>query len=200
MMIESLESRRLFAAAPPMAAAVLPLTKANSKATAPSITVPVKATDAVISRLNQTHPRARQAVTLLSWILWAAERTSMRRASNCRPTLTSATGGRSTVTARLSSADGQSYGRVWYFRDVTKRRQTARQILQAGERERQRIGQDLHDDLCQQLAGITCLGRVLHQRVPARLPEEATAAARIVDLVEQAVHRARDISRRSWGS
>jgi PAS domain S-box-containing protein len=97
--------------------------------------------------------------------------------------------------APVASSDGQSYGRVWYFRDVTERRQTARQILEAGERERQRIGQDLHDDLCQQLAGITCLGRVLHQHLLARLPDEATAAAQIVDLVEQAVHRARDIAR-----
>jgi signal transduction histidine kinase len=97
--------------------------------------------------------------------------------------------------APVASADGQSYGRVWYFRDVTERRQTARQILEAGERERQRIGQDLHDDLCQQLAGITCLGRVLHQRLLARLPEEAANAAQVVDLVEQSVHRARDIAR-----
>ena len=53
MMIESLESRRLFAASLPMAAAVLPLIKANSHATAPAITVPVNATDAAISHLTK---------------------------------------------------------------------------------------------------------------------------------------------------
>jgi hypothetical protein len=53
MMIETLESRRLFAASLPMAAAVLPLTKANSHATAPTITVPAKATDAALSHLTK---------------------------------------------------------------------------------------------------------------------------------------------------
>jgi signal transduction histidine kinase len=97
--------------------------------------------------------------------------------------------------APVDSAQGHSYGRAWYFRDVTERRRTSRQILEAGERERRRIGQDLHDDLCQQLTGIACLGRVLHQRLATRLPHEAGAAAQVVDLVEQAVRRARDIAR-----
>jgi len=97
--------------------------------------------------------------------------------------------------APVASPDGHQYGRVWYFRDVTERRRTARQVLEAGERERHRIGQDLHDDLCQHLTGITCLGRVLHQRLAARLPDEAGAAAQVVDLVEQAIRRARDIAR-----
>lgn len=97
--------------------------------------------------------------------------------------------------APVDSAAGHSYGRAWYFRDVTQRRQISRQILEAGERERHRIGQDLHDDLCQHLTGIACLGRVLHQRLQSRRPDEAPAAAQVVDLVEQAVRRARDIAR-----
>jgi signal transduction histidine kinase len=97
--------------------------------------------------------------------------------------------------APVASNDGKSYGRVWYFRDVTERRRTYRQVLEAGERERQRIGQDLHDDLCQHLAGITCMGRVLHQRLLARQPVEPNSAADLVELVEQAVRRARDIAR-----
>jgi signal transduction histidine kinase len=97
--------------------------------------------------------------------------------------------------APVASNDGRSYGRVWYFRDVTERRRTQRQVLEAGERERQRIGQDLHDDLCQHLTGITCMGRVLQQRLLSRQLAEAENAARLVELVEQAVHRARDIAR-----
>jgi signal transduction histidine kinase len=97
--------------------------------------------------------------------------------------------------APVNGADGQSYGRAWFFRDVTERRRTALQILEAGERERHRIGQDLHDDLCQHLAGIGCLGRVLQQRLDNAASAEAEAAGRLVDLVEQAVRRARDIAR-----
>jgi signal transduction histidine kinase len=96
--------------------------------------------------------------------------------------------------APVRSAEGKHYGHVWFFRDVTERRRVAKQILEAGERERQRIGQDLHDDLCQHLAGITFLGRVLQQRLDAKLPDESKNAARIVDLIEQAIRRARDLA------
>src|SRR6185312_9774373 len=98
-------------------------------------------------------------------------------------------------SAPVRSSDGRSYGRVWYFRDITERKRLAKQILEAGEHERQRIGQDLHDDLCQHLTGIGCLGRVLQQRLTSRLPGEAQTAGRVVDLVEQAVFRARDLAR-----
>jgi signal transduction histidine kinase len=97
--------------------------------------------------------------------------------------------------AAVTNTQGRSYGTVWFFRDVTERRRLGRQILAAAERERERIGQDLHDDLCQHLTGISCLGRVLQQRITARLPSEAVAAAQIVDLVEQAIKRARDLAR-----
>lgn len=98
-------------------------------------------------------------------------------------------------SASVRDAEGYSYGRVWYFHDVTERRRVAKQILEASERERQRIGQDLHDDLCQHLAGITFLGRVLQQKLESRMPGEAEAAAHIVDLLEGAVRRARDLAR-----
>ena len=68
--------------------------------------------------------------------------------------------GQSIVTARRSlTATAGRMVVVWFFRDITERKRMQRQILEAAERERQRIGQDLHDDLCQQLAGIACLGQ-----------------------------------------
>ena len=88
-----------------------------------------------------------------------------------------------------------SYGRAWYFRDVTERRRTARQILDAGERERRRIGQDLHDDLCQHLAGISCHARVLQQRLVQRNAHDADAASVIGDLADEALSKARGIAR-----
>ena len=97
--------------------------------------------------------------------------------------------------ADVRNAEGKSYGRVWYFRDVTERRRLAKQIIEAGEQERQRIGLDLHDDLCPHLAGVACLGRVLQHHLENSLPDQSRSAARIVDLVEQAVRRARDLAR-----
>lgn len=101
-------------------------------------------------------------------------------------------------SAPVRSQDGTSYGRVWFFRDVTERKRLEKEILEVGERERQRIGQDLHDDLCQQLAGIACLGRVLWQRLAAKgavASSEAEDADRIIHLVQQAATRARDLAK-----
>lgn len=91
--------------------------------------------------------------------------------------------------------EGTSFGRVWFFRDVTERKRMQRQILEAAECERQRIGQDLHDDLCQQLTGIACLGQALHDQL---IPKDTVAAAAILDLVDhvqRANQRARDLAK-----
>lgn len=96
--------------------------------------------------------------------------------------------------APIAGDDGTHHGQVWFFRDVTEARRLARQILEAAELERQRIGQDLHDDLCQHLTGIACLERVLQQRLESQNPNEAADAARLVDLIEQGIRRARDLA------
>jgi PAS domain S-box-containing protein len=88
---------------------------------------------------------------------------------------------------------GTSYGRVWFFRDVTDRNRLQRQVLEVAEGERQRIGQDLHDDLCQQLTGIACLGQALQQQLTDA--SAASAANEIVERVQQANQRARDLAR-----
>lgn len=100
-------------------------------------------------------------------------------------------------SAPMVDPSGQVYGRVWFFRDITERRRLQREILEIGERERLRIGQDLHDDLCQQLAGIACMGRVLQKRLSAREghPEDAVEAREIILMVQRANQRARDLAR-----
>ena len=52
--------------------------------------------------------------------------------------------------------------------DVTERRELERELIEISERERQRIGYDLHDTLGQHLAGIAFLSKVLEQRLTAR--------------------------------
>ena len=79
--------------------------------------------------------------------------------------------------------------------DVTERRQLERELLEISERERQRIGYDLHDSLGQQLTGIAFLSKVLAQRLKARQAEEAAEAAQIVTFVNQAIEQARKLAR-----
>jgi PAS domain S-box-containing protein len=78
--------------------------------------------------------------------------------------------------------------------DVTERRQLERGLIEISERERQRIGYDLHDTLGQHLAGIAFLSKVLEQQLTARHATEATQAAQIVAFVNQAMEQARTLA------
>jgi signal transduction histidine kinase len=90
---------------------------------------------------------------------------------------------------------GQVVGAVVTFLDITQRERLETEILEASERERQRIGQDLHDDLCQQLTGIAFTTRLLQQRLARRTPSAAAVAEEIVQGVQQATARARELAR-----
>jgi PAS domain S-box-containing protein len=78
--------------------------------------------------------------------------------------------------------------------DVTERRELERELIRISERERQRIGYDLHDTLGQQLAGIAFLSKVLEQRLTAHYAAEAAHAAQIVTFVNQAMEQARTLA------
>lgn len=79
--------------------------------------------------------------------------------------------------------------------DVTERRQLEREILEISDRERQRIGYDLHDSLGQHLTGVAFLSKVLEQRLSARQAPEAVEANQIVEFVNQAIGQARKLAR-----
>ncbi len=51
-------------------------------------------------------------------------------------------------------------------RDITRRKNLEKEILEISGREQRRIGQDLHDGLCQHLAGIGFMGKVLEKKLP----------------------------------
>jgi len=79
--------------------------------------------------------------------------------------------------------------------DVTERRELERELVEISERERQRIGYDLHDTLGQQLAGVAFLSKVLAQRLVVHQAAEAAQAAQIVTFVNQAIEQARTLAR-----
>ena len=89
-----------------------------------------------------------------------------------------------------------NYGRIWYYRDITERKHLEREILTISEKEQQRIGQDLHDDLGQHLAGIACLSQVLaHNLAKTPLAEAAEQAEQITKLITQALGKTRHLAR-----
>jgi signal transduction histidine kinase len=67
----------------------------------------------------------------------------------------------------------------WFIRNITRHRELEQEILAIGERVQQRIGQDLHDDLCQQLPSIEFLARSLERQLSAHSPAEAVRAREV---------------------
>jgi signal transduction histidine kinase len=74
-------------------------------------------------------------------------------------------------------------------------RQLEKEILEISDRERQRIGQDLHDGLCQQLAGIELMSQVLEQKLAARSKADAARARDIARFVREAISQTRLLAR-----
>jgi signal transduction histidine kinase len=77
-----------------------------------------------------------------------------------------------------------------------ERRYLEKELLDIAEREQQRIGQDLHDGLGQQLTGIALLSKALGKRLSSGKSIEASkAAAQIVLLVNDAIKQSRALAR-----
>jgi PAS domain S-box-containing protein len=79
--------------------------------------------------------------------------------------------------------------------DITERKLLERAILEISGREQRRIGQDLHDGLGQHLTGIAFMSKVQEQRLAERSRPEAAEAAKIVRLVNEAIHKTRELAR-----
>lgn len=82
-----------------------------------------------------------------------------------------------------------------FIRDITERKQLEKEILEISEREQRRIGQDLHDGLCQHLAGIELMSQVLEQKLARRSKAAAAKAADIAKNVRDAISHTRLLAR-----
>ncbi len=74
-------------------------------------------------------------------------------------------------------------------------RQLEIEIISVSEHEQQRIGQDLHDGLCQQLAAIGCAARALADDLQAGSRPEAEDATKIEQAIQESVQDARGLAR-----
>jgi signal transduction histidine kinase len=71
--------------------------------------------------------------------------------------------------------------------EVTARERLQRELLKVSEHEHRRIGQDLHDGLCQHLAGTAIAGQVLREKLARNQIPEAADAQRVVELIQEGV-------------
>lgn len=79
--------------------------------------------------------------------------------------------------------------------DVTERKHLEKTILEISAREQRRIGQDLHDGLGQHLTGIAFMSKVQEQKLMEKSMPEASDAAKIVSLVNEAINKTRELAR-----
>jgi signal transduction histidine kinase len=79
--------------------------------------------------------------------------------------------------------------------EMTERERLERELLEISEREQRRIGQDLHDGLCQHLTGATLAGQVLEEKLAAMNLAEAADANKVVEIVEEGVNLSRRLAK-----
>jgi two-component system CheB/CheR fusion protein len=79
--------------------------------------------------------------------------------------------------------------------DITERKQLEKEIIEISNREQQRIGQDLHDGLCQELTGIELMCQVLGQKLAAKSKAESKQAGEIAQHVRDAILHTRKLAR-----
>ncbi|MFO1475414.1 MAG: PAS domain S-box protein [Verrucomicrobiota bacterium] len=91
--------------------------------------------------------------------------------------------------------DGEIDGFLVVATDVTERFRLERQILEISDREQARIGQDIHDGLCQQLVGAAFDANSLQQSLAGQQRPEAATAERISTVLDEAITESRRVSR-----
>lgn len=97
--------------------------------------------------------------------------------------------------AAIYDAEGASIlATIFQGQDITERRHAERLVLEAGEQEKRRIGQDLHDGLLQQITGAYYACQALHLRLKEQDSPECGEAGQISALLKQSIRHARELS------
>ena len=95
----------------------------------------------------------------------------------------------------LVDQGGKITGGVIVFADISARKNLERQIAEVSDREQRRIGEDLHDGLCQHLVSIAFAARKLTGKLAEQSMREAEEAAQIAELVGESIAQARVVAR-----
>lgn len=79
-------------------------------------------------------------------------------------------------------------------RHLRERKLLERQVQGVSEREQRRIGESLHEDLCQRLTGLEAMSKVLEKRLGAKKLPEAQVASEISQELKDSVTCAREMA------
>jgi len=90
------------------------------------------------------------------------------------------------------NADGKPSQYIAIRTDISEHKRLEEEVLRISEMERRRIGQDLHDGICQQLAGIEFKLQALAENLPVRA--QAAQAGQIAGHVRDAIAQTRSLA------
>ena len=99
------------------------------------------------------------------------------------------------IIARFIKQEGRPAEIEGVARDVTEHRRLEKEILEISTREQHRIGHDLHDGICQQLAGICFLSEIHFKKLDLTKHPEAEAAKKLTGLVNAVNKETRGVAR-----
>jgi PAS domain S-box-containing protein len=99
------------------------------------------------------------------------------------------------ISSRVIEQNGKPPEVEGIARDITERRRLERELIEISNREQRRIGHDLHDGVCQQLAAIGYRVDILADELQAKGPGFAEEAERIGALINEATAQARGVAR-----
>ncbi|HJT81234.1 MAG TPA: sensor histidine kinase [Chthoniobacterales bacterium] len=80
-------------------------------------------------------------------------------------------------------------------REIAERERLDREISTVADRERRRIGQELHDSVCQHLTGTALAAQSLRDRLEHRSAPEVQEADKVIDYIEQGIDLSRNLAR-----
>jgi PAS domain S-box-containing protein len=101
----------------------------------------------------------------------------------------------SVTVSPIRDERGNIIGASKVARDITERKRLEKEIIEISNREQQRIGQDLHDGLCQELAGIELMCQVLEQKLAAKSKAESKQVGEITQHIRDAISHTRQLAR-----
>ncbi len=79
--------------------------------------------------------------------------------------------------------------------DITERQSLQERILDIGENERRKVGQDIHDDLCPHLIGTEVMVKILQKKLEENFPEAVETTGKIRKLIKDAIRKSRSMAR-----
>jgi signal transduction histidine kinase len=101
-----------------------------------------------------------------------------------------------TATGRpLIDERGRIQGGVVVYTDLSARKLMERHVAEISDREQCRLGQDLHDTLCQHLVSVAFATELLRQKLESYKLSEASQAEAIVEMIHDGISQARHLAR-----